>query len=66
VVYESPEAFLVDFESAAKKALIENKWPNFAFFELGGNQWEASDFFSGKKFLAPDIFTVDEWFANKD
>lgn len=62
VVYESPEAFIVDFEKEARKAILEKKWPAFKDFDLGGQNWDATDFFCGAKFKAPDILTIDEWF----
>lgn len=65
VIYESPEAFIVDFEKLARKTIKEIKWPNFQVFELGGREWDATDFISGKKFKAPDILTLDEWYGSQ-
>jgi hypothetical protein len=63
VVYESPEAFLVDFEKAAIE--LKAKWPSTIFF-LGGKDWDAMDFFRGNRFDAPDILTIDEWFGTNE
>ena len=63
VVYESAEAFIVDFEDAARKAL-SIKRPAFRVFDLGGQNWDASYFFKGDEFQAPDVLTLDEWYGN--
>lgn len=63
VVYDSPEAFLVDFEEAARNAL-KIEWPNFQEFDIGGQNWDSSSYFKGDTFIAPDILTIDEWFKN--
>lgn len=62
VIYDSPEAFLVDFEVLANKALAEIKFPHRQVFKLGGQVWEAADFFKGSEFQAPTILTLEEWY----
>lgn len=70
VEYESPEAFLVDFENACK----ENK-NNPRDFVFAGKQWSADSFWNLNyttkpilvdEFFPPDIFTVDEWFERHE
>ncbi len=63
VVYESPEHFIVDFEKLARKTIKEIEWPQFPVFNLGGQEWDASEFINGNTFSAPDIFTLDEWYS---
>ena len=66
VVYESAEAFLVDFENAVKSAKEK-----YASFSLGGQEFDSYRFVEisfdrGSKkeeIYLPDVYTVDEWFA---
>lgn len=60
VIYESAEAFLVDFE----KLCLVNKDKSFTQrrFTLGGQQFDAYDYFNGNEFQAPQILTIDEFF----
>jgi hypothetical protein len=64
VVYESAEAFLVDFEEIVKPYMDKNSSRYYAKreFVLGGQQFDCSDFFFEGKYQAPDVMTVDEWF----
>jgi hypothetical protein len=65
VIYDSPEAFMVDFEEHC----LDRK----STFTLGGQEFQASDFFeidggtgytSDKAiFCQPEILTVDEFFS---
>lgn len=61
VEYESPEAFLVDFE----KACYNNKDKSFTQrqFILGNGRFDASDYFEGNEFNPPTILTLDEWYS---
>jgi hypothetical protein len=61
VVYESAEAFLVHFEEICH-ARIHMNWREH-HFTLGGQEFNADFFFFEGKFQAPDIMTVDEFFA---
>lgn len=60
VVYESGEAFLVDFEDFCQKN--QNKF-SLEGFEFAGQMWDVSNFFENGKYFAPTVMTVDEWFA---
>jgi hypothetical protein len=57
VLYESSEAFLVDFE----KALIENEDEDYFLF--AGREWESGIYFRGREFYLPVVETVNEWFT---
>lgn len=61
VVYESAEAFLVDFE----KACNDNAYFSFtqSRFTLGGRYFCPHDYFNGNQFQAPQILSLDEWYA---
>ena len=65
--YESPESALVDFEAAWKKAQEEGK----TSFMIFGREFSVFEFEEcltpfdkghSRKFIAPNFFTVDEWF----
>lgn len=61
VVYESPEAFAVEFEQVMKAEYAKvNCWQDTTF---AGHCWNPSDFFQDGKYVAPEIMTVDEWFS---
>ncbi len=64
VVYESAEAFLVDFEEIVKPYMDKNSswYYNKREFVLGGQQFDCSDFFFEGRYYAPEVMTVDEWF----
>ena len=64
VVYDSAEAFLVDFEEIVKPYMDKNSSRYYAKreFVLGGQQFDCSDFFFEKQYQQPDVMTVDEWF----
>jgi hypothetical protein len=66
VVYESAEAFLVDFEAIVMdlNAKNSNSWP-LADFELGGQKFDYTDFFQEGVYCAPEIMTIDEWFKSE-
>lgn len=59
VVYESAEAFAVDFEEACLKAKSSAEYT----FKFAGYDWEPGDFIIDGDYFPPDILTVDEWFA---
>ena len=63
VVYESAEAFLVDFESFCKKN--QNSF-SLKGHEFAGQMWDVSNFFEDGKYFDPTVMTVDEWFAKVD
>ncbi len=68
VEYESAEAFAVDFEKATLDSYNSGA-PNGAFW-FAGHEWvtENHGYQDNGKFVydAPDILTVDEWFAARN
>jgi hypothetical protein len=63
VIYESAEAFAVDFEKFC--------WDNIDYSILdqpkfAGVEWEPDRFFENNKYYAPEIMTVDEWFNDEE
>lgn len=63
VEYESAEAFAVDFEAMVREShqsrrgefyLADTQWPSHECMKFIDGEW---------KYTAPDIMTVDEWFA---
>lgn len=60
--YESAEAFAVDFE-----AIVREQRRNAAVFYFAGAEWDPCYFLEVVDgdwvYTAPDILTVDEWFA---
>jgi hypothetical protein len=60
VIYESGEALAVEFERRVR-ALKDQNYPDNQFI-LGGQTFEAQDFWVDGEYYAPEIFTVDEWF----
>ena len=67
VVYESAEAFAVEFEVLCHKHHAQEETNDF---EFAGQSWDADNHFghwnektNSRPYEAPDIFTVDEWFA---
>lgn len=65
IVYESAEAFAVEFEEFCRKRLKD--FNHDQFFDLtavkfASRSWDICDFFEDGKYVAPDIMTVDEWF----
>ncbi len=69
VVYESAEQFLVDFEHQLKLADERRDICGGYNFELGGQKWDATDFWEWSEyqltsiFIPPSIFTIDEYFS---
>ncbi len=67
VIYESAEAFAVDFETFCLQ--YRDVWVAYGP-EFAGHKWDMEDFFprdeDGEKgeYTAPEIYTVDEWFAH--
>ena len=66
--YESAEAFLVDFERMCRdaKKVWEDNWPTKqspSEIEIGNQTFDFADFFERDRYFGPDVFTVDEWFA---
>ena len=62
VEYESPEAFAVDFEQfcLCEHARTDRLRPGAIF---AGLSWSVEAFFVDGQYWAPDVMTVDEWFA---
>jgi hypothetical protein len=62
IEYESAEAAIVDFETAARAAQAAR----VAYFTFAGLQFDASDFFwrnhDEPRYYSPEFLTVDEWF----
>ena len=59
VVYDSTEAFLVDFEEQCLEKRL-----TYIDVELGGQTFDANHFFENDIFIEPNIYTVDEWFKD--
>jgi hypothetical protein len=66
IVYESAEAFLVDFEE-----IVMARWAKHVYmrpgnydFELGGQKFDYTEFFFEGKYYPPAIMTIDEWFKS--
>lgn len=70
VVYESAEAFAVDFEQA-----VRDNWAteliNRGNVKIGGQEFDSGEFMmwddskDAHEYFAPNIFTVDEWFKHR-
>jgi hypothetical protein len=65
VVYESAEAFLVDFEAIVKAPMASHNWRSNVEFELGGQRFNYPDFIQDGEYYAPEIMTIDEWFKSE-
>jgi glutathionyl-hydroquinone reductase len=65
VMYESKETFITDFQKLANKTAKKAKL-NQAFFELGGQSWDAHYFVRHDGCKTPTLFTIDEWFSNTE
>lgn len=65
VIYESAEAFIVDFEEFVKDKVAKKDVFNLCKF--AGREWDITDFykgdFTGDSFYWPRVYTVDEFFA---
>jgi hypothetical protein len=59
IIYESAEALAIDFEDKCEE--FYGKYPYH--FSIGGVSITTFDFFHNGKYMAPIIFTVDEWFS---
>jgi hypothetical protein len=64
VVYESAEAFLVDFEAIVMDHKAKNSWRSPSF-DLAGQSFNYTDFFQEGVYHAPEIMTIDEWFQSE-
>ena len=66
--YDSAEALAVDFEQAIKDNWGLD-WFNRGMVKIGGQEFDSGDFgrYNVRKntdeYVAPNIYTVDEWFA---
>ncbi len=59
IIYESAEALAIVFEDKC-----EEFYGTYPYnFSIGGVSIITFDFFHDGKYMAPSIFTVDEWFA---
>ncbi len=66
IVYESAEAFLVDFEEIVTARMANYDWRSDNHtFELGGQKFECTNFFFEGQYYAPEIMTIDEWFKSE-
>jgi hypothetical protein len=67
VIYESAEAFAVDFETFCLQYRDVYVYPDP---EFAGHTWDMDHFFPYNdkrercEYTAPEIYTVDEWFAH--
>lgn len=63
VEYESAEAFAVEFEAGVKECRQDRR----SSFYFADTEWDSGDFVEFVerewKYTAPEIMTVDEWFA---
>lgn len=61
VVYESAEAFIVDFEAFVKDKVAKKDVFNLSRF--AGRDWDMTDFHVyGSGFFWPQVYSVDEFF----
>lgn len=60
VEYESAEAFIVDFEKAAREAKEKRQWE----FNLANLEWSCGDFFHSNVLYCPEVHSLEEWFEN--
>jgi hypothetical protein len=63
VLYESGEAFLVDFEAWCKQHKDGNGSNADKF---AGQEFSPYNFFEHEVFYAPNVYTVEEWFAEQE
>lgn len=65
VLYESAEAFIVDFEAwcRANRGNPSQVQDGMLF---AGHPFYPPHFFDGKVFVPPDVKTVDEWFQGQE
>ena len=61
VLYESAEAFAVDFEKFCMDIKSSGKYSLYGN-SFAGQEWDASFFFEDEVYFPPNIYTVDEWF----
>jgi hypothetical protein len=66
VVYESAEAFAVDFEKFCKEIHAKELAGDYSssLVKFAGKSWGTSYFFEDGVYYAPSISTVDEWFRD--
>jgi hypothetical protein len=62
ILYESPEAFLVDFDTELTKAYA--RYAGERTFNLGGQNFNADDFRGDNASEIPEVMTLSEWFAS--
>ena len=62
VVYESAEAFIVDFEKFCKDINDAGTGNSLYGDPFVGQDWIVGDFFEDGVYCPPRISTVDEWF----
>jgi hypothetical protein len=58
VIHESPESFIVEFEEKCTKAHNGDD----SEFEVGGQTFNAYDFYEEGRYFGPSILTVDQYF----
>ena len=64
VLYESAEAFVVEFEAWCKLTASANSVRRDTTF--AGQDFEAYHFFENGAYVPPRVFTVDEWFQEQN
>ena len=62
VVYESAEAFAVDFEKFCKDIKSSGKGNSLWGNSFAGQNWDVFSFFEDDVYYPPQIYTIDEWF----
>jgi hypothetical protein len=68
VEYESAEAFIVELERLCieAKKVWDDAWPTSRSpteIQIGGQTFDFDDFFESGHYYSPDVYTIDEWFA---
>lgn len=64
VIYESAEAFIVEFEEFVKDKVAKNEIWNLHKF--AGYEWDITNFYIGDSFywpVWPQVYTIDEFFT---
>jgi hypothetical protein len=61
VIHESPESFIVEFEEKCKKAYNNDDSTEFS---VGGQEFNAHDFYEDGQYFGPSILTLDQFFED--
>ena len=62
VVYESAEAFLVDFELSVGGSKVNRDRP--VSITLGSQEFDVNNFVDDGMYYPPNVYTLDEWFES--